>query len=143
MPTNDQDARALTYLARRLRSETRGAREWDETGTYAVIKAELVGLNLAHAMEQVMCHATDTEARTPGSIRRNFTPPKPSEKTGEAARPLRRSEQCRRCGGLAGGCACTREHMAADEDPPSPDLPPAPPSLTARLARIGSKESDA
>lgn len=27
--------------------------------------------------------------------------------------------------------------------PPSPDLPPAPPSLTARLARIGSKESDA
>ena len=25
----------------------------------------------------------------------------------------------------------------------SPDLPPAPPSLAARLARIGSKESDA
>lgn len=71
--TTDQDARALTYLARRLRDETHGCARWDDAGTYAVI-ARLVGQNLALTIERVTRHAADPEARTPGAIERPFVP---------------------------------------------------------------------
>lgn len=70
---NDQDARALTYLARRIRQETTGAAEWDEAGIYAKV-TELRGQSLAQAIERVTRHAADIEARTPGAILRPFTP---------------------------------------------------------------------
>jgi hypothetical protein len=73
MPTNDQDARALTYLARRLRTETHGAASWDEAGTYSAI-AKYVGQNLAETVERVTRHAADPEARTPGALGRPFIP---------------------------------------------------------------------
>lgn len=73
MPTNDQDARALTYLARRLRTETHGARAWDEAGTYAVV-AKYVGQHLAETVERITRHAADVEARTPAAIARPFVP---------------------------------------------------------------------
>lgn len=120
MPTNDQDARALTYLAGRLRAETHGCREWDESGIFSVIKAELVGKNLAHALEVVLCHATDTEAKTPGAMKRPFVPPKPSQQPKGHPGPLKASEQCRRCGGPKGDCHCTREHLAATYDDETP-----------------------
>lgn len=112
MPLTDQDARALTFLARRLRTETHGCREWDDAGTYAKI-AELIGQNLALSIERVLCHSTDPEAKTPGAILRPFTPPKPSDQPKAAARPLKRDEQCPRCGGPKDGCACRLEHLAA------------------------------
>jgi hypothetical protein len=142
MPTNDQDARALTYLARRLRTETHGCREWDDAGTYAKI-AELIGQNLALTVERVLCHATDPEARTPGSLHRPFTPPKPSSQEPARPHPPKRHEQCRRCGGVLPACACTRDHLAAESDPPAPTLPPVgevAPGLAQRLAGLTTKE---
>lgn len=73
MPTNDQDARALTYLARRLRTETQGAGQWDEAGTWTYV-SKLIGANLAIAVERVTRHAADKEARTPAAIERPFVP---------------------------------------------------------------------
>jgi hypothetical protein len=90
----DQDARALTYLACRIRKETRGAREWDEAGTFAEV-AKLVGQNLAITIERVTRHAADVEAKTPGAIRRPFVPAAPGP---EAWRPLKPEEACRNCG---------------------------------------------
>jgi hypothetical protein len=73
MPLNEQDVRALTYLAKRIRTETHGAGQWDEAGTAAKI-SELKGQGLAQAAERVIRHAADREARTPGAILRPFTP---------------------------------------------------------------------
>jgi hypothetical protein len=83
MPTTDQDLRALTYLARRLRDETHGCAQWDEAGTFACLKAELAGQNLLIAVQRVIGHATDPEAKTPGAIKRPFTP----EPTNAPVRP--------------------------------------------------------
>lgn len=74
MPTNDQDLRALTYLARRLRDETHGCAQWDEAGTFAVLKDTLGGQHLLTACQRVLGHATDPAAKTPGAIKRPFTP---------------------------------------------------------------------
>lgn len=95
MPTNDQDLRALTYLARRLRDETHGCAQWDEAGTFACLKGELAGQNLLIACQRVLGHATDPEAKTPGTIKRPFTP----EPTSTPARPRYDPRQvCHICG---------------------------------------------
>lgn len=124
MPATDRDAQALAYLARRLREETFGCREWDDAGTYAVIKAELVGKQLAHAAETVLAHATDPEARTPGAIRRPFTPKPDGQPTRN--HPPRRDEVCPahpayradNCGG------CAVDARAADDSDDGPATPP-------------------
>jgi hypothetical protein len=74
MPTTDQDLRALTYLARRLRDETHGCAQWDEAGTFACLKDALAGQNLLISMQRVIGHATDPDAKTPGAIKRPFVP---------------------------------------------------------------------
>lgn len=94
MGMNEQDARALTYLARRLRTETQGAGQWDEAGTWTYV-SKLIGANLAVAVERVTRHAADKEARTPAAIERPFVP--------DAAVPSSRPEpvplhlRCRIC----------------------------------------------
>jgi len=101
MPVNDQDARALTYLARRLREETLGAGKWDEAGIHAVV-SELIGQHLVTTIERVMGHAVDTEARTPGAIRRPYTPT-----TKPLSRPLDVApvgSRCTVCGEQAARC---------------------------------------
>jgi hypothetical protein len=120
MPLTDQDARALTYLARRLRTETHGCREWDDAGTYAKI-AGLIGQNLALSMERVLCHATDPEARTPGAIARPFTPPKPSEQSKPRAHPPVKAEECpTHVGQYAGNCGgCRADKLAEPDDEPT------------------------
>jgi hypothetical protein len=70
---NEQDVRALTYLAARIRSETHGAGRWDEAGIAAKV-AELKGQGLAQAVERVARHAADRDAKTPGAILRPFLP---------------------------------------------------------------------
>jgi hypothetical protein len=74
MPVTTRDIQALVYLARRLRDETHGCRQWDEAGTFANLKAALAGQNLLISMQRVMGHATDPEAQTPGAIKRPFVP---------------------------------------------------------------------
>jgi hypothetical protein len=139
----DQDARALTYLARRLRAETHGCREWDDAGTYAVI-AKLIGQNLAITVERVLCHATDPEAKTPGAISRPFLPPKPSDQPKARPTPLRREEQCSRCGERKGDCACKREHLAAtyDDETPAERMDREAAMAAARAALVAAKGCD-
>lgn len=95
MPLTDQDARALTYLARRLREDTYGANEWDVPGVYAVV-SELIGQNLATSVESVTRHAADPEAKTPGAIRRPFTPP-PAVGARQPYEHLAPEDRCRIC----------------------------------------------
>jgi hypothetical protein len=73
---NEQDVRALTYLAARIRSETHGAGRWDEAGIAAKI-SELKGQGLAQVVERVARHASDRDAKTPGAILRPFLPDAP------------------------------------------------------------------
>lgn len=76
MTVTKDDARMLTSLALRIRRETYGAAVWDQHGTYEVISG-LVGQHFVTTLEQVVRHAMDVEARTPGAIRRPFLPPPP------------------------------------------------------------------
>lgn len=94
MPTNDQDARALTYLAQRLRAETHGASKWDEAGTYTAV-AKYVGQNLAETVERITRHAADKEARTPGAIHRPFVPDAQPDKWRPNVLPA--NERCSVC----------------------------------------------
>lgn len=101
MPVTDQDARALAYLAQRLRAEA-NATCWDEAGTLAVV-SKLIGRDLAPSIERVTRHAADPEARTPAAIHRPFVPeasgPKPpANPTAETA--------CRTCGKHVDRCGC-------------------------------------
>lgn len=74
MPVTDQDLRCLTYLARRLRDDTQGCGPWDDAGTFSSFKTALANQNLLIATQRVLAHATDPEAKTPGAIKRPFTP---------------------------------------------------------------------
>lgn len=113
MPLTDQDARALTYLAGRLRAETPGAGKWDDAGTYSVI-AGLVGQDLAATIERVVRHAADRDAKTPGAIKRPFVPPAPESGT---RYPAKADESCRaHPGEWAHNCrACAADRIAGDE----------------------------
>ena len=118
MPTTDQDARALTYLAKRLREETHGANRWDEAGIYAIV-AKLTGRNLALVVEQVTRHAADVDAKTPGAINRPFTPEAPKANRWE---PPKAADQCpHHPGQWATSCGgCVADKHAADETPRPP-----------------------
>lgn len=131
MALTKRDAQALTYLARRIREDTYGAADWDDAGTFAII-AELTGQSLAASIERVVRHAADPNARTPGAIRRAFTP--------ELARPTptppHRHEQCHTCGRHRDTCTADHPHT-----PPRPAGPEAAKAARARL--FGNREEDA
>lgn len=74
MSATDQDVRALEHLAHRLREDTTGCGKWDAHGTHVVFARELKGMTLAIAMELVVAHATDPDAKTPAAITRPFKP---------------------------------------------------------------------
>ncbi|HET7386986.1 MAG TPA: hypothetical protein VFJ19_10025 [Nocardioidaceae bacterium] len=143
MPTTDQDARALTYLAKRLREETHGANRWDEAGIFAVI-AKRAGQNLAATIEAVTRHAADATAKTPGAINRPFTPPPPSEQR-DRYLPPKRGEDCpRHPGQWATSCGGCEADTRADDEPATPprawDAGDAPTGIAAcRAALAGAK----
>lgn len=116
MTTTQRDAQALVYIATRLRAETRGCGQWDDVGTYSVIR-ELIGQNLAEVVHRVIGHAVDPDAKTPGSIRRPFVP----KRTDEPGRrqPAKAGEDCKRHPGeYVGSCrACAVERLDAPTDP--------------------------
>jgi hypothetical protein len=110
MPVTPEQGRMLATLAVACRPYN--APRWDEAGTLAAIK-RIATWNLAVVIDNVIKHASDPRAVSPGVIGGNYTPPdvvKPS------ATPPKKHEQCARCGGLKGGCACAREHLAATYD---------------------------
>lgn len=131
----DQDARALTFLACRIRKELHGAREWDEAGTYAVV-AELIGHNLALTVERVTRHAADVEAKTPGSIRRPFLPDAP---TAGPRFPAKAGTDCRtHPGEWADSCrACAADRIAGDVTPIRRPAPaPGRDTVAERVAEL-------
>lgn len=138
MTTTDQDARALTYLACRIRKETHGCREWDDAGTYAVI-AELVGQSLAQTVERVTRHAADPEAKTPGAIKRPFVP---AAVDAGPRFPAKAGNDCRiHKGEWADTCrSCAADRLAGDS-PRVPPLASVPPPVTYLDARRG-RETD-
>lgn len=116
MTFTQRDAQALTYLATRLREDTRGCGKWDQNGTYAVL-AELRGQSLAEVVHRVIGHAVDPEARTPGAIRRPFVPKRDTEPA--RRQPAKAGEDCK-ChpGEYVGSCrACAVEILDAPTDP--------------------------
>ena len=136
MPVTQRDAQALTYLAGRLREETRGARTWDEHGTYAVV-SKFIGQNLATTAEAVLRHAGDVEAKTPGAINRPFLPAAPV--VDNRARPPKKHEACRRCGGWKNNCACQQERRADDEPQEAPPMTAADAIAAAKAALRGNR----
>ena len=86
-----RDIQALTYLVGRLRDETYGAGTWDQAGTHAVI-SRFKNHNLAVTIERVVCHAIDTDARTPGAMERPFLPPTPQP---VRRQPVKAGKDCR------------------------------------------------
>lgn len=132
MPTNDQDVRALVYLASRLRNETHGCREWDAHGTAAVFARELTGKNLRIAVEEVLAHACDPEAKTPAAIKRPFKP-EPVEAPKRIA--PKRGECCSvHPGQYADNCGGCRADVLAGDDPARPAPPADPAHKAAALA---------
>lgn len=109
------DAKVFTYLARRLRKETYGCAEWDEAGTYAVIR-EFVGHTYSETLHLVVGHAMDPAARTPGAMRRPFVPKRDD---GGRRQPAKAGEDCKRhAGEYVGSCrACAVEQYDAPTDP--------------------------
>ena len=135
MGATDRDLQALTYLARRLREDTYGCGKWDDAGTFAVLKSELGGTNLADAITRVVGHATDPEARTPGAIKRPFTP---EPTTRQYPHPIKATDQCpRHPGQRAGNCGgCRADAMADDEHTtPTPSWQPGDATRGADLCR--------
>lgn len=101
MSLNEQDARALIHLAKRLRQDTYGAGTWDQPGVEAEV-LRLVGQDLAISIERVTRHAADPTARTPGAIRRPYTPGPPESKRELDVAPV--GSRCTVCGLIERDC---------------------------------------
>lgn len=137
---NERDLQAIAYLVARLRAETYGANTWDEAGIHAKLKP-MVGRNLATTLEQVLRHAGDATAKTPGAIHRNFTPP-PSVPT-RRGNPKPGEDCPEHAGQWPDNCAGCKTKRYGDDDPASPDLPPLA-EVNPRLAqRIAARRGDA
>jgi len=140
--TTEQDARAIAYLAGRLRDETHGAAKWDQPGIWAIVSG-LIGRNLAVTIEQVTRHAADPEAKTPGAILRPFTPEAPGR---QPARPPKRADECPhhpgQWSGSCGGCAV--DAATGTPKPPARHVKSTPPPEwhKARAAMRGGTEED-
>jgi hypothetical protein len=118
MPVDDQELRAIAFLAIRVRRATHGAGAWDEDGLMVNLR-KIANRNLHLVIEGVMRHAADPKAKTPGVILGRFTPEPPQ---GDHPHPVTRDRQCSRCGGELPSCACTRESRAVEyesDQPPS------------------------
>lgn len=111
MPVTEQDARAIAYLAARIRTETGGTR-WDQPGIDAIV-GKYVGRSLVAAVERVTRHAADPEAKTPGAILRPFVPAGVAIDT--PPQPPRKHEACRVCGRHVESCLCERPATRAPE----------------------------
>ena len=141
MPLTDQDARALTYIAKRLREETHGANRWDEAGIHAVV-AKLIGRNLPATVEQITRHASDPDAKTPGAINRPFLPDAPKSET---HRPPRKTEECPiHAGQWRESCsACAADRLAGDTTRPAdPRRPDGSDALALARAQLASTRAN-
>ena len=108
MPLTDQDIRALTFLAKRVRDETCAsnsrARQWDEDGTYANI-AKVRHMHLADVTLSTIRAADDPAAQTPGVIANTQAPNWQERGTRPVERePYDRHSFCGTCGQTQSRC---------------------------------------
>jgi len=103
MPVESTDVPAFVGLALRLRRETHGCGAWDQHGAEVVFARDLVGLNFRTALELIIAHSCDPEAKTPAAIKRPFSP-EPGVERGPAGSGITAANQCRECGHVAGRC---------------------------------------
>lgn len=121
MAVTDRDLAALIYLAGRLREDTYGAGPWDAHGTEVVFVRELKGKNLQIALEEILAHACDPDAKTPAAITRPFKPDPVARAPRRGLAP-RKSEECTlHPGQFADNCGgCKADALADDSDDVEP-----------------------
>lgn len=138
MTTTKRDLQALAYLAKRLRDETPGARDWRDAGLWPVL-AKLEGHNLHLTIERVIRHAADPDARTPAAIERAWVPEPPKAEVRYPAKAGDDTECRRHPGEHATGCRSCAADKKAGEDRPTVinRTPGTPPTDTYRAARSG------
>lgn len=116
MPVEAADIPQFVGLADRLRRETYGCKVWDKQGTDVIFARELVGMNFRTAIELVLAHSCDPDAKTPAAIKRPFTPTNstPTKRTG----PPKKAEECPdHPGQYADNCGgCNADALVSDED---------------------------
>lgn len=102
MTTTDDDLRAIDHLVQSIRADLKLSR-WDEQGVRSVLTS-LRHLPIAELAHRAIGHAADPEARTPGSLKRPFTPTVAVEAT---PRNPKAGEGCEVCGRWPHQCTCT------------------------------------
>ena len=103
MPVTDQDARALAYLAARMRPH--GARRWDEAGIVAAI-GKVKHLSLADVALAVTRAADDRTLETPapiGNVRSTCWRERSTDRPAEH-KPFVREHTCGVCGYAKSEC---------------------------------------
>lgn len=117
MSIDEQELRALAFLALRVRKATHGCAPWDEPGLMANLR-KIQNRNLHMTIEHVLRHAADPNAKSPGVIVGSFTPEAP-----KAARftPPKRHEECKiHAGQWANACGgCRSEALVGDTPQPA------------------------
>lgn len=102
MPTSDQQARAIAFLAAQCRPIDAPA--WQEAG----IVKQLTGdpRPLPDVILDAVATALDPEARTPGAIGKRPWRTRLLAAPSLTARPPRADEACHTCGRYVDGCLC-------------------------------------
>lgn len=137
MPIQDDELRAIAFLAQRIRRSTPGAGPWDEHGLMSNLR-KLQNRNLHMTTEHVLRHAADPKAKSPGVLLAGFTPAAPSN--AGTPHPPKKVDECREHPGqFAGNCAtCLTDATRAyhDDDPVDP-MPRTAALQAARKALAG------
>lgn len=147
MAVTENDIAWFVHLARRLREDTYGTKVWDDHGTQIIFARELVGMHFATAVELVLAHAQDKDAKTPKSITRNFKP-EPGEPI-EARRLRTKENTCDGCGHWRGSCICHLDDLPNyNTGVELPAWEPGDPEKAKRLRELAgvdpaAKEGDA
>lgn len=121
MAVDDQELRAIAFLAQRIRRSTSGAGPWDDEGLISNLR-KIQNRNLHHVIEHVIRHAADPKAKNPGVLAGSFTPGPPEMKPGRAEPPRREDECQMHPGQWANNCGgCRADELAAlDEGESAP-----------------------
>lgn len=119
MSIDDQELRAIHFLALRVRKVTAGAGPWDADGLMSNLR-KIADRNLHMTIEHVLRHAADPNAKTPGVLAGSYTPvaPTPTRRTS----PPKRAEECRtHIGQYADNCGgCNADRLAEPADQGAP-----------------------
>ncbi len=135
MPCDDQELRAIAFLAMRVRRSTYGAGPWDEAGLMTNLR-KIADRNLHMTVEHVLRHAADPKAKSPGVIVGHWTPEAPKDEPKRVGPPKRDQECPHHPGQYADNCGGCQADQRADDEHASPPRPREPVDPTAPAAAI-------